>query len=54
MGFWQKIFGTDSKNRQIIKEPDKEIIQATENDLMIRENHRNREKDKIPNNKDSP
>jgi hypothetical protein len=53
MSFWNKIFGRNAKNRQIIKEPENEIIKASPDELMVTEKSNNKE-DKIENNKDSP
>ncbi|MDP2812222.1 MAG: hypothetical protein Q8O32_00825 [bacterium] len=55
MSFWNKIFGKNAKDRQIIKEPANEIIKATPNELMAQEElNNNNIKDKALNNKDSP
>ena len=54
MSFWNKIFGSDAKNRQIIKEPENKIIKASPDELMVTEKLNNNPEDKIENNKDSP
>ncbi|MDD5749927.1 MAG: hypothetical protein PHO91_04085 [Patescibacteria group bacterium] len=55
MGFWQKVLGRNSQDRQIIKEPEHELMKKAPDELMIREekNH-NIEKDQTLNNKGSP
>ena len=55
MSFWNKIFGSDAKNRQIIKEPENKIIKASPDELMVTEKlNNNITEDKIESNKDSP